>query len=84
MEGGREGERHGSMARCARPPCMVLTCALPPPPLQDQFISRKGFAFNADQPGMMKAAGDIFRSSLSKVTPEARNPQPHTVNRPNP
>jgi len=35
--------------------------------LQEQFISRKGFAFNADKPGMMEAAGDVFRSSLSRV-----------------
>mmetsp|Transcript_38127 Transcript_38127/g.78202 ORF Transcript_38127/g.78202 Transcript_38127/m.78202 type:complete len:1412 (-) Transcript_38127:239-4474(-) len=35
--------------------------------LQEQFISRKGFAFNADRPGMMEAAGDVFRSSLSRV-----------------
>ncbi|KAJ1476596.1 protoporphyrin IX magnesium chelatase, subunit H, partial [Baffinella frigidus] len=41
--------------------------------LQEQFISRKGFAFNADQPGMMKAAGDIFKSSLSKVDATFQN-----------
>jgi len=35
--------------------------------LQEQFISRKGFAFNADRPGMMEQAGDIFKSSLKKV-----------------
>merc|ERR1719453_1260170 len=35
--------------------------------LQEQFISRKGFAFNADKPGMMEQAGDIFKSSLQKV-----------------
>ena len=35
--------------------------------LQNQFIERKGFAFNADKPGMMEQAGSIFRSSLSKV-----------------
>jgi len=35
--------------------------------LQEQFISRKGFAFNADKPGMMEQAGDVFKSSLSKV-----------------
>jgi len=35
--------------------------------LQDQFISRKGFAFNADRPGMMEAAGAVFKSSLAKV-----------------
>jgi magnesium chelatase subunit H len=35
--------------------------------LQEQFISRKGFAFNADKPGMMEQAGDVFKSSLSRV-----------------
>merc|ERR1712127_1066224 len=35
--------------------------------LQEQFISRKGFAFNADRPGMMEQAGDVFKSSLAKV-----------------
>jgi len=35
--------------------------------LQEQFISRKGFAFNADRPGMMEAAGAVFKSSLAKV-----------------
>ena len=35
--------------------------------LQEQFLSRKGFAFNADKPGMMEAQADLFRSSLSKV-----------------
>jgi len=35
--------------------------------LQEQFISRKGYAFNADKPGMMEQAGEVFRSSLSRV-----------------
>jgi magnesium chelatase subunit H len=35
--------------------------------LQEQFLSRKGFAFNADRPGMMESATEIFKSSLSKV-----------------
>ncbi len=35
--------------------------------LQDQFISRKGFAFNADKPGVLDSAEDLFKSSLQKV-----------------
>merc|ERR1719159_2384048 len=35
--------------------------------LQDQFISRKSFAFNADRPGILDASEEIFRSSLKKV-----------------
>merc|ERR1711966_39720 len=35
--------------------------------LQEQFISRKGFAFNADKPGMMEQAADMFKNALSKV-----------------
>merc|ERR1712166_251415 len=35
--------------------------------LQEQFLTRKGFAFNADQPGMLDASEAIFRSSLKKV-----------------
>merc|ERR1719159_687365 len=35
--------------------------------LQDQFVSRKGFAFNADRPGVLDDASDVFKSSLSKV-----------------
>jgi magnesium chelatase subunit H len=35
--------------------------------LQEQFLSRKGFAFNADKPGMMDEAQAVFRSSLAKV-----------------
>jgi len=35
--------------------------------LQDQFLSRKGFAFNADKPGVLDSAEAIFKSSLKKV-----------------
>ena len=35
--------------------------------LQEQFISRKGFAFNADKPGMMEQQTDLFRNSLKRV-----------------
>jgi magnesium chelatase subunit H len=35
--------------------------------LQDQFLTRKGFAFNADKPGMMEQQADLFKSALSKV-----------------
>mmetsp|Transcript_60506 Transcript_60506/g.96072 ORF Transcript_60506/g.96072 Transcript_60506/m.96072 type:complete len:1144 (+) Transcript_60506:2-3433(+) len=35
--------------------------------LQDQFLSRKGFAFNADKPGVMDLAEDVFKSSLKRV-----------------
>jgi len=35
--------------------------------LQDQFVTRKGFAFNADKPGMMDQQVDLFKSSLKKV-----------------
>merc|ERR1712032_300870 len=35
--------------------------------LQDQFLTRKGFAFNADKPGVLDSATDIFKSSLKKV-----------------
>merc|ERR1719235_126214 len=35
--------------------------------LQEQFVSRKGFAFNADRPGVLDDASDVFKSSLSKV-----------------
>jgi magnesium chelatase subunit H len=35
--------------------------------LQDQFINRKGFAFNADRPGVMELQTDLFKSSLKKV-----------------
>jgi magnesium chelatase subunit H len=35
--------------------------------LQDQYLSRKGFAFNADKPGMMESQAELFRSSLKRV-----------------
>jgi len=35
--------------------------------LEEQFLSRKGFAFNADRPGMMEQAQEVFKSSLQKV-----------------
>jgi magnesium chelatase subunit H len=35
--------------------------------LQDQFINRKGYAFNADKPGQLDLQTDIFKSSLKKV-----------------
>jgi len=35
--------------------------------LQDQFVARKGFAFNADKPGVLDSAEDIFKSSLKRV-----------------
>merc|ERR1711918_35855 len=35
--------------------------------LQEQFTSRKGFAFNADKPGMMEQQVDLFKESLKRV-----------------
>lgn len=35
--------------------------------LQDQFINRKGFAFDSDRPGEMSLQTDLFKSSLKKV-----------------
>merc|ERR1712070_288003 len=35
--------------------------------LQEQFLSRKGFAFNADKPGQMDQAQDMFKAALSSV-----------------
>lgn len=35
--------------------------------LQDQFINRKGYAFNADKPGQLDLQTDLFKSSLKKV-----------------
>eukprot|EP00601_Ochromonadales_sp_CCMP2298_P004682 CAMPEP_0173190968 /NCGR_PEP_ID=MMETSP1141-20130122/12633_1 /TAXON_ID=483371 /ORGANISM="non described non described, Strain CCMP2298" /LENGTH=1368 /DNA_ID=CAMNT_0014115123 /DNA_START=129 /DNA_END=4235 /DNA_ORIENTATION=+ len=35
--------------------------------LQDQFINRKGFAFNADKPGEMDMQTDLFKASLKTV-----------------
>lgn len=35
--------------------------------LQQQYLSRKGFAFNADKPGMLEQQDAIFKSSLKRV-----------------
>eukprot|EP01038_Epipyxis_sp_PR26KG_P010990 gene10990-14764_t len=35
--------------------------------LQDQFINRKGYAFNADKPGQMDLQTDLFKASLKTV-----------------
>jgi magnesium chelatase subunit H len=35
--------------------------------LQEQFLNRKGFAFNADKPGMMESQAALFKSALKKV-----------------
>jgi len=35
--------------------------------LQEQFTSRKGFAFNADKPGILDDQADRFKSALRKV-----------------
>merc|ERR1712118_94984 len=35
--------------------------------LQEQFITRKSFAFNADRPGILDSAEDVFKSSLRNV-----------------
>jgi len=35
--------------------------------LQEQFLTRKGFAFNADKPGMMEQQADLFKSALKRV-----------------
>merc|ERR1711988_19947 len=35
--------------------------------LQEQFINRKGFAFNSDKPGQMDAAQDAFKAALKTV-----------------
>ena len=35
--------------------------------LQDQFLTRKGFAFNADKPGMMEQQAELFKAALKKV-----------------
>merc|ERR1719487_2090406 len=35
--------------------------------LQEQFLSRKSFAFNADKPGILDQNEDIFKSSLKKA-----------------
>jgi magnesium chelatase subunit H len=33
--------------------------------LQDQFVNRKGFAFNADRPGQMDMQTDLFKVSYN-------------------
>jgi len=35
--------------------------------LQEQFLSRKGFAFNADKPGVLDQNAELFKSSLKRV-----------------
>merc|ERR1719253_785296 len=35
--------------------------------LQEQFLSRKEFAFNGDKPGQMDAAQDSFKAALATV-----------------
>merc|ERR1740117_1967949 len=35
--------------------------------LQEQFLNRKGFAFNADKPGMMEQQADLFKAALKTV-----------------
>jgi magnesium chelatase subunit H len=35
--------------------------------LQDQFLNRKGFAFNADKPGMMEQQAGLFKAALKTV-----------------
>eukprot|EP01082_Thalassiosira_pseudonana_P001143 g601.t1 g601 contig10:369898-374467(+) len=35
--------------------------------LQEQFLTRKGFAFNADKPGMMEQQADLFKAALKTV-----------------
>ena len=35
--------------------------------LQGQVLTRKGFAFNADKPGMMEQQADLFKSALKTV-----------------
>merc|ERR1711997_1404444 len=35
--------------------------------LQDQFLTRKGFAFNADKPGMMEQQSNLFKAALKTV-----------------
>lgn len=35
--------------------------------LQEQFLNRKGFAFNSDKPGQMDSAADMFKSALKTV-----------------
>jgi len=35
--------------------------------LQEQFLTRKGFAFNADKPGMMEQQAELFKTALKNV-----------------
>jgi len=35
--------------------------------LQEQFLTRKGFAFNADKPGMMEQQTELFKNALKTV-----------------
>jgi len=35
--------------------------------LQEQFLNRKGFAFNSDKPGQMDSAADMFKNALKTV-----------------
>jgi len=35
--------------------------------LQEQFVGRKGFAFDSDRPGMMNQQTDLFKAALSTV-----------------
>merc|ERR1719420_2817794 len=46
--------------------------------LQEQFLTRKGFAFNADKPGMMEQQADLFKSALKTDTTTA-NAQVRTL-----
>jgi len=41
--------------------------------LQEQFLTRKGFAFNADKPGMMEQQADLFKSALKTVDATFQN-----------
>merc|ERR1712127_1177566 len=41
--------------------------------LQEQFLTRKGFAFNADKPGMMEQQADLFKSALKTVDDTFQN-----------
>merc|ERR1719223_402482 len=41
--------------------------------LQEQFLTRKGFALDSDSPGELSEASDLFRSALSKVDTTFQN-----------
>ena len=45
--------------------------------LQEQFLTRKGFAFNADKPGMMEQQAELFKIALSTV--DVHLPEPRLV-----